>query len=780
MVRKLKPHSKPAGSARGARGVSLTYEVIDELVDLVKSIRRGLQPVELPPEDQRNQPVWRECLRFAECELKRKMHERSRQIQGPPGRWHPPRLGEWIDAQERRERIPEVVRAAAEHEYRSRDPVIKRLTRNRERPLPSLRERMGELLEWHRPALKAEWQRHGHSPEGMLALYGMTVTGASFDWPFLDHVVQDLLQIRLTLEQEQARGGKALDGGQGIGAGAEGLADEELMAASKVSPDAVNLAKEVRRLYRKSKKNRRVFAERIEEFKRGEGAAHLTAEKKAEEAERAANQAIGEESEAVKAGKATPWLTDSNTPPGDGWVWRTVRYCKHDTQGNDVGIGCAQGWLPADVAARRERSPAEKDAARWPDEPSLAWMFAHLAVFHDGCLRAKTPICHPVTKNPRAVWRGGDAGNKALVCAGYRVMPAVRGDMEAMEKLAGYLKLVSEHLEAGEPSDAETAPPPAKTPEDRARDIALTTDRLFRQNPTWWQDQCDAAVQQCDRWDTRLEEEKRAKPTPTQRAVDELFFKGWDAKWDRWGPADRIWPGPNPTTAAKVLWLVVLHDVATDGRAILEPVTADSAAVGHIEARNFDDGAGRPGVVGDILRASPGPRFNAQGMKRLEGYLEDVGAELAKQSGRSGGVGRDEGEGHSPKGEGAAGGDLPQATPQTDPSLIYQADGATSYNIPKSVLSKAGNKKPGEPGYLWSGRGCKKGQKRERVWFRKADLEKIARSRKVLSRTSPSAGNPREKLPVAVSSRVSGKKSFEEKQRAFLANFDHENTESED
>jgi hypothetical protein len=78
---------------------------------------------------------------------------------------------------------------------------------------------MGELLEWHRPALKAEWQRHGHSPEGMLALYGMAVSGESFQSPFLDHVVQDLLQIRLTLEQEQARGGKALDGDGGQGEG---------------------------------------------------------------------------------------------------------------------------------------------------------------------------------------------------------------------------------------------------------------------------------------------------------------------------------------------------------------------------------------------------------------------------------------------------------------------------------------------------------------------------------------------------------------------------------
>ena len=64
-----------------------------------------------------------------------------------------------------------------------------------------------------------------------------------------------------------------------------------------------------------------------------------------------------------------------------------------------------------------------------------------------------------------------------------------------------------------------------------------------------------------------------------------------------------------------------------------------------------------------------------------------------------------------------------QATPKTDGSLIYQADAATFYNIPKSTLSKASNKKPGEPGYLWSGRDGK------RVFYRKSDCSKLAKSR---------------------------------------------------
>jgi len=67
-----------------------------------------------------------------------------------------------------------------------------------------------------------------------------------------------------------------------------------------------------------------------------------------------------------------------------------------------------------------------------------------------------------------------------------------------------------------------------------------------------------------------------------------------------------------------------------------------------------------------------------------------------------------------------------QATPETDSTLIYQADAATFYNIPKSILSKAANKKSGEPGYLWSN------TKGSRRFYRKKDIEKISRSRQKL------------------------------------------------
>jgi len=65
----------------------------------------------------------------------------------------------------------------------------------------------------------------------------------------------------------------------------------------------------------------------------------------------------------------------------------------------------------------------------------------------------------------------------------------------------------------------------------------------------------------------------------------------------------------------------------------------------------------------------------------------------------------------------------PQQTPETDTKFIYQTDAATFYNIPKSTLSKAANKKPGEPGYLWSS------HKGKRVFLRKSDCQRLAQSR---------------------------------------------------
>ncbi|MFA5424412.1 MAG: hypothetical protein WC374_11210 [Phycisphaerae bacterium] len=67
--------------------------------------------------------------------------------------------------------------------------------------------------------------------------------------------------------------------------------------------------------------------------------------------------------------------------------------------------------------------------------------------------------------------------------------------------------------------------------------------------------------------------------------------------------------------------------------------------------------------------------------------------------------------------------DETKTTPETDAKLIYQAEASQLYNIPKSTLSKAAKKSPGEVGYLWSG------HKGKRIFYRKKDVEKLARSR---------------------------------------------------
>jgi len=75
-------------------------------------------------------------------------------------------------------------------------------------------------------------------------------------------------------------------------------------------------------------------------------------------------------------------------------------------------------------------------------------------------------------------------------------------------------------------------------------------------------------------------------------------------------------------------------------------------------------------------------------------------------------------------------GDEIKTTPETDTKLIYQADASQLYNIPKSTLSKAAKKSPGEVGYLWSG------HKGKRVFYRRKDIEKLSRSRAKLGQTN--------------------------------------------
>jgi hypothetical protein len=134
----------------------------------------------------------------------------------------------------------------------------------------------------------------------------------------------------------------------------------------------------------------------------------------------------------------------------------------------------------------------------------------------------------------------------------------------------------------------------------------------------------------------------------------------------------------------------------------------------------------------------------------------------------------------NPTEDGAKASDPTQATPETDNSLIYQAAGAELYSIPKSVLNKNAKKKPGEPGYLWSGRGAVGKSKRLRVWHRKGDLAKIGRSRKALGRASAPAVTTGEKPKPEVSQQVHSEENLAKRQAAFLARISPNDTERED
>jgi len=199
MAREFRPSPKPKATVGIGRGVSLTYEAIDELAELVKTVREALQPVVLPPENQRDKAVWRKCVRSAKSRIKKARKMRASQVQGPLiGSSHRIRRA---DPRELREELQERVRQPAEDEYRRRDPLLARQARQREEPLEEALPRLRELLEWHRPALKAEWKQKGRDLKGMLELYDLASSGSPAWSPALDHVLQDLLEMRLRLEQ---------------------------------------------------------------------------------------------------------------------------------------------------------------------------------------------------------------------------------------------------------------------------------------------------------------------------------------------------------------------------------------------------------------------------------------------------------------------------------------------------------------------------------------------------------------------------------------------------
>lgn len=229
-------------------------------------------------------------------------------------------------------------------------------------------------------------------------------------------------------------------------------------------------------------------------------------------------------------------------------------------------------------------------------------------------------------------------------------------------------------------------PPDPSSPKDRAREIALRVDTLYhyRENPARWQERWAVAVREEEEWHARrgaAEKRREEASQAIQRERDAIQAggkatrrltdleaqpgEGWRREYvdisdpatglpvvyvrawmppgtEKWSEGE--WPGCNPSLSAMYLELAVLHGgVLETSPTILDSATAQTKAVGVIMARNFDDGAPSSHRVGDLddLDDLDGPfrlQCTHQGMDRARTFLNAVKADLAKQSGRGGGV----------------------------------------------------------------------------------------------------------------------------------------------
>jgi hypothetical protein len=223
-------------------------------------------------------------------------------------------------------------------------------------------------------------------------------------------------------------------------------------------------------------------------------------------------------------------------------------------------------------------------------------------------------------------------------------------------------------------------PPDPPLPKDRAREIALSVDRLYHENPARWKKQWAVAVRDEEEWHARREAaEKRREEagqairrerdaiqaggnaTPHLTDLEAQPGEGWRREhvdildpetglpmvyvhgWmppstEKWSEGE--WPGCNPSLSAMYLELAVLHGgVLETSATILDSATARSKAVGVIMVRNFGDGPSSPWRVRECLDDVDGPfraRCSHRGMDRAQTFLNAVEADLAKQSGRGG------------------------------------------------------------------------------------------------------------------------------------------------
>jgi len=444
------------------------------------------------------------------------------------------------------------------------------------------------------------------------------------------------------------------------------------MPPDRPSPQerAVAIAKKVDHLFSLNRRNHDYFLSNVETFKQ-EDAARKEREKDAEKTSDEADQAILNELETIKAGKATPSLTDKKNRPGPGWEWQIV--FSNSKDGAPVPH-MVEGWIPPEAAqAQAILSEVAEGKIYWPGPPTPATMVALLGALHDECLPDSPPILDPASSKPLSVAQAQDPGLWALFGARLWCVCAKQGATDRLDALETYLNHVKAALAEVQTAKRGTAPLAAKTPRERARRIALKVDHLFRQNPARWKELWAAAMREAEQWHAREEgvekrrqealddvwREKRAveagtaKPCLTDEATSPGEFWRWQwveisdpanrlrvqnlGAWmppdalgwmpDANSPTEKIWPGRDPTLAAMYLTLAVLHDGIGEGWGkILDSTTADSGAVGFIEVKNFDDGA-----VYFSIRDIPEPgelRYSAQGVERLANHLNAVRADL--------------------------------------------------------------------------------------------------------------------------------------------------------
>ena len=383
--------------------------------------------------------------------------------------------------------------------------------------------------------------------------------------------------------------------------------------SSNPAESARKIALNVDRLFIR---NRYFFLSSIEVFKQ-EAAARKVREKDAERVSDEADRAILDELDAIKAGNATPSLTDKQKRPGPGWEWQAV--FPGDKDGDPVPH-MVEGWKPPE-ALRAEAILAKKhDYAPGPN-PTAATMVTLLAALHDERLPNSPAILD--TASGQTLSAVQDPGLFALYGARMWCIAPMRGDTDRLDALETYLNHVEAAIAEVQTAKPETTTPAAKTPEERARQIALKVDRLYHGNPARWQEQWAVAVAEAEEWHAREQETAKRR----QEALDAVWREvravevgtakarltneatspgeGWRWKWLKISdPADRLrtdhvyawmppeaaidpkcWPRPTPSLAAQYLILAVFHDtVLPKGSApIMDARTAESGAVGYIE-----------------------------------------------------------------------------------------------------------------------------------------------------------------------------------------------------